>query len=84
VEIFALRRGLHGYIAKDLKTLTRRNIMTEVEEIADTGKRGAADDLRKHVYTFLQWAQNEGHIEHNVLLGYRKPKATPDQRPRAD
>jgi hypothetical protein len=63
-------------MAKHLKTLTRRNIMTEVEKIADTGKRGAADDLRKHVYTFLQWAQNEGHIEHNVLLGYRKPKAT--------
>jgi len=76
----ALRRSLHGYMAKDLKTLTRRNIMSEVEKIADTGKRGAADDLRKHVYTFLQWAQNEGHVEHNVLLGYRKPKATRAER----
>jgi integrase len=80
VAMSALRRGLAKHTNKDVATLTRLQIMTEVDRIADTGKRGAADDLRKHAFTFLQWAQNEGYVEHNVLLGYRKPKETRAQK----
>jgi integrase len=76
VALSALRRGLAPYLDKDIKALTLRQTMVEVDKITAAGRRGAADDLRKHSHTFLAWCVSRGLVEHNVLLGYRKPKET--------
>ena len=43
-------------------------------------KRGAADDMRKHPHTFLEWCVSRGFVDTNVLAGYRNPKQTRAER----
>ncbi|WP_076866137.1 tyrosine-type recombinase/integrase [Bradyrhizobium mercantei] len=76
----ALRRGLKEHTKNGVGDLTRRQIMAAVEKVTNTGKRGAAKDLRKHTHTFLEWCVSEGYVDHNVLAGYREPKETRAQR----
>ena len=76
----APRRGLKDHAESGVGDLTRRQIMAAVDKIAKTGKRGAAKDLRKHTHTFLEWCVSEGHVDQNVLAGYREPKETRAQR----
>jgi integrase len=77
----ALRRNLlPGHRATNLHDLTRLDITSAMDKLANAGKAGAAADLRKHANTFLVWAQAQGHVEHNVLAGYRVPKQTRAQR----
>jgi hypothetical protein len=75
-----MRRGLAGHLTKDIRSLTRRQIVAEADRIAATGKRSAADDMRKHTHTFLEWCVSRGFVDTNVLAGYRNPKQTRAER----
>lgn len=76
----AMRRGLKDHLATDIKQLEREDIMAAVDAIAASGKQGAAADLRKHVYTFLEWCIEKGYIKANPLLGQKRPKKTRAQK----
>ncbi|MGV7216000.1 tyrosine-type recombinase/integrase [Bradyrhizobium sp. UFLA05-112] len=77
----ALRRNLlPAHKLTDLRELTRLDITSAMGKLTDAGKPGAAADLRKHANTFLVWAQGQGHVDHNVLAGFRQPKQTRAQR----
>ena len=65
----ALRHGLKNHFDLGIGKLTRRQIMAAVDSIAQTGKGGAAKDLRNHTHTFLEWCVGEGYLEHNLLAG---------------
>jgi integrase len=80
VALSALRRGLKPHLHQDIRELSLRQIVTEVDKIAATGKRGAAENLRKYSYSFLAWCVSQGRIERNPLLGYRKPKQSRAER----
>jgi len=80
VALSAMRRGLAGHLTKDIRSLTRRQIVADADRIAATGKRGAADDMRKHAHTFLDWCVSRGFVDTNVLAGYRNPKQTRAER----
>jgi integrase len=77
----ALRRNLApDHKSTDLHHLTRRDVTNAMDKIEKTGKRGAAADLRKHAYSFFEWAVGRGFTSHNVLAGMRLPKQTRAER----
>jgi hypothetical protein len=77
----ALRRHLLPlHRSTDVRQLTRRDITAPMDKLATAGKLGAAQDLRKHCSTFLNWAVTQGHADFNPLAGMRQPKATRAER----
>jgi integrase len=76
----SLRRGLSSFLGKDVKTLTRSDYVDAVHDIEDSGRLGAAQDLRKHARTFAEWCVGRGLTDHNVLAGLRRPRRTRAER----
>ena len=80
----SLRRGLSGLLARDVKTLTRSDYVDAISDIEDSGRLGAAADLRKHCRTFAEWCVGRGLADHNVLAGLRRPRQTRAERLEAE
>ena len=77
----ALRRNLlPEHRSTDIRKLTRLDITIAMDKLVAAGKPGAAADLRKHAHTFLAWAERKGYASRNVLMGFRKEKATRAER----
>jgi integrase len=77
----AVRRHLlPAHATLDVASLTLIDVTSAMDKIAKAGKPGAAADLRKHASVFLNWAQAQGYVTHNVLAGFRQPKPTRAQR----
>jgi integrase len=76
----SLRRGLSSFLGKDVKSLTRSDYVDAVHDIEDSGRLGAAQDLRKHARTFAEWCVGRGLTDHNVLAGLRRPRQTRAER----
>src|SRR5215831_11133960 len=74
VVLSGLNRGLHRLMSKDVADLTRRDFVSAISALEAAGKLGAAQDLRKHSHTFLEWSVSTGRTNHNVLAGMRRPK----------
>jgi integrase len=72
----SLRRGLRPYIARDVKDLTRADLVSAINALTP----GAATDLRKYARGFLNWTTAQGLTAHNVLAGLRMPGETRAQR----
>lgn len=72
-----LRRGLAAYLDTDIGELKGWQLSEVIEKLEEAGKRGAADDFRARVSTFLNWAAFEARaIDANPLAGYRKGRHT--------
>jgi integrase len=76
----SLRRGLRAYMAADVATLSRNDIVTAISALTKLGKPGAAADLRRHSRTFCEWAVDQGLAKFNVMAGLRAPARTRQQR----
>jgi integrase len=76
----SLRRGLSSLLGRDVKTLTRSDYVDAIHDIEDSGRLGAAQDLRKHSRTFAEWCVGRGLTDHNVLAGLRRPRQTRAER----
>jgi integrase len=73
----ALRRELRDKLGAnaDLRTITRRQIVERLDDIAKT-RPGASAYLRKASTGFFDWLANRGVIPVSPLAGYRKPRRT--------
>ena len=81
VAMSALKRDeMTAHLRTDIKLLKRTDITSAMAALTNAKKQGAAQDLRKHYRTFLEWCVNEGLTDHNVLAGYQQPKETRAQR----
>jgi integrase len=76
----SLRRGLKEYMACDVATLTRADVVAAVTELIRLGLSGAAGDLRKFATGFLTWSVEQGLVQFNVLSGLRMAGKTRAQR----
>jgi hypothetical protein len=76
VAMSSLRRGLRPYLARDVKDLTRADIVSAINALTP----GAATDLRKFARGFLNWTTAQGLTAHNVMAGLRMPGKTRAQR----
>jgi integrase len=76
VAMSSLRRGLRPYMARDVKDLTRADIVSAINALTP----GAATDLRRYARGFLNWTTAQGLTPHNVLTGLRMPGKTRAQR----
>jgi integrase len=76
----SLRRGLKAHMAADIAVLTRGNIVTAIDALAELGKRGAATDLRRHTRALLEWAVGQELAKLNPMAGLRAPPRTRQQR----
>ena len=72
----ALRRGLAGWLQRDLADIERRDFIDAIERIERDGRPGAARDFRKHLRAFLNRQLSLGVITVDPLAGYRLPSAT--------
>jgi integrase len=75
-----LRRGLAPLLAREVDTLSRKDIVARIDALEAAGKPGAAQDLRKHARTVLEFAVSKGAAPFNVLAGMRKPRASRSER----
>jgi integrase len=75
-----LRRGLAPLLNREIDTLTRKDIVALIDAIENSGRPGAAQDLRKNARTLLEFAVSKGLAPHNVLAGMRKPRASRSER----
>lgn len=81
VTMSALKRDeMTDHLKTNIKLLKRTDVTSAMAILTKVGKVGAAQDLRKHYRTFLEWCVNEGLTDHNVLAGYQQPKETRAQR----
>src|SRR5207302_905058 len=64
----------------EIDTLDRKEIVALVDALETAGKPGAAMDLRKHTRSLLEWAVTKGLTQHNVLAGFRRPRASRAER----
>jgi integrase len=75
-----LRRGLAPLMTREIDTLERKEIVALVDALEAVGKPGAAQDLRKHTRSVLEWAVTKGLMQYNVLAGLRRPRASRAER----
>ena len=75
-----LRRGLGAYLSREIDTLTRADIVKQIEGLENAGLPGAANDLRKHSRSFLEWSVGQGLAPFNVMAGLRRPRASRAER----
>ncbi len=75
-----LLRGLKPLMDRELSTLTRADFVGLIDAIAAGGKLGAAQDLRKHIRSMLEWAVSKGLVQFNVMAGLRMPKPSRAER----
>lgn len=69
-----LRRVLKGWLARDIKGMTRQDAVTLVEQSTNQS------DARKHLTGLLNYAVHKGVIPANPLSGWRKMRATNAER----
>jgi integrase len=79
-----LRRGLASLMSRDIAELTRADFVEKIDTVFDSGRKGAAADLRKHCRSLCEWAVSSGLTPYNVLAGLRMPKMTRAQRMEAE
>lgn len=79
-----LRRGLASLMNRDIAELTRADFVEKIDAVFDSGRKGAAADLRKHCRSLCEWAVSSGIAPYNVLAGLRMPKMTRAQRMEAE
>ena len=65
--ISTLRRGLAPLLTREIDTLERKEIVALIDAVDAAGKPGAAQDLRKHARSLLEWAVTKGLTRYNVL-----------------
>jgi integrase len=75
-----LRRGLAPLINHEIDTLTRKDLMTQIEALENAGKSGAAQDLRSHSRAWLEWCVARGLVQFNVLAGLRRARSSRAER----
>lgn len=75
-----LRRGLAPHAGREIEDLSRADFVRQIEKLESDGKPGAAQDLRKHSRSFLEWSVGQGLAKHNVMSGLRRPRATRAER----
>ena len=75
-----LRRRLGTYLSREIDTLTRADIVKQIEGLENAGLPGAANDLRKHSRSFLERAVGQGLAPFNVMAGLRRPRASRAER----
>ena len=75
-----LRRGLAPLMTREIASLERKEIVVLVDALEAAGKPGAAQDLRKHSHSLLEWAVTKGLMPYNVLAGLRRPRASRAER----
>src|SRR5262249_35630453 len=68
----SLRRGLDQLMNQEVAQLTRADLVAAITAIEESGRPGAADDLRKFARTFLEWCVGSGRIAANPLAGLRQ------------
>jgi len=75
-----LRRGLAPLMAREVDKLGRADIVKRIDGLEAKGLPGAANDLRKHSRSFLEWAVGQGLAPFNVMAGLRRPRASRAER----
>lgn len=76
-----LRRELLGPCGNiDLVDLDRAALVNRIEAVKDSGRPGAAKELRTRGGVFLGWAVDQGLIPANPLAGWRQPRRTRAER----
>ena len=75
-----LRRGLARFAAREIDTLTRKDLINQIEALENAGKPGAATDLRSHARAWLEWAVSSGFVQFNVLAGLRRARSSRAER----
>jgi integrase len=74
-----LDRYLAPLMDRDVKDITRADVMAIIDATIKAGKPGAAGDIRKHSRQLLEWTTSRGLTDHNVLAGLRLSRS-PAQR----
>ena len=76
-----LRRGLAPYLSREIDTLTRADIVKQIEGLENAGLPGAANDLRKHSRQLSRMVSvGQGLAPFNVMAGLRRPRASRAER----
>ncbi len=75
----ALKRGLDGLVSREIDTLTRTDLVGEIEKL-EASLPGAAAYLRTNTRTLLEWCVTRGYVQFNVLAGLKRAKATRAER----
>jgi integrase len=75
-----LRRGLAPFAAREIDTLTRKDLIEQIEALENAGRPGAATDLRSHARAWLEWAVSSSLVQFNVLAGLRRPRSSRAER----
>jgi integrase len=63
-----------------LASLTRPALVQRFRAVEESGRPGAARELRSRTNVFLGWCVNEGLLQANPLAGYRAPRRTRAER----
>ncbi|HEX7005689.1 MAG TPA: integrase arm-type DNA-binding domain-containing protein [Alphaproteobacteria bacterium] len=64
----------------DLAALDRATLVRRIQAVRDSGRPGAAAELRTRAGVFLGWAVDQGLIPANPLAGWRQPRRTRAER----
>jgi integrase len=75
-----LRRGLEPLLTREIDTIERKDLVALIDGLEAAGKAGAAQDLRKHSRSLLEWSVTKGLTKYNVLAGMRRPRASRAER----
>jgi integrase len=75
-----LRRGLAPFSRREIDTLTRKDLINQIEALENAGKPGAATNLRSHARAWLEWAVSSGFVQFNVLAGLRRARSSRAER----
>lgn len=75
-----LRRGLEPLLDKAIDTLTRRDIVQQIDALDHSGRPGAAQDLRAVSRSMFEFAVTKGLIGFNPLAGLRRPRSSRAER----
>ena len=75
-----LRRGLAPLMGREVDTLTRRDFVLLIDAIEADSRPGAAQDLRKHSRSLLEFAVAKGAARANPLAGMRRQRASRAER----
>lgn len=80
----ALRRGLAPLFKQEVDTITRAQIVEQIDALEAGEKPGAATALRTHSRTLLEWCVNRGLVPFNPMAGLRRQRATRAERLEAE
>jgi hypothetical protein len=75
-----LRRGLAPLLPLEVGALTRKDLVIRIDALEAAGKPGAAQDLRRHSRSLLEFAVTRGLVQFNVLAGMRAPRSSRVER----